>query len=186
VRVLEGVPPGRELAWAYANLGATYMLVGRSEEAVEASEKAQALGECLHEPGIVSNALATIGAAILNSHRDGMSVVEQALRIALDADLHEAAGFAYSALHEVVTRLHRFEDEERYYTREWPTARAASWAFQHVPDGLAGQLDAAGAVGRRGAHLRPDAGPSAHLAGEPAEPAASAGHILGRRGEAGA
>ena len=55
MRVLEGVPPGRELAWAYANLGATYMLVGRSDDAVEAGQKAQVLGECLHEPGIVSN-----------------------------------------------------------------------------------------------------------------------------------
>ena len=33
----------------------------------------------------------------------------------LDADLHEEAGLAYSVLHEVCARLHRFEDEERYY-----------------------------------------------------------------------
>jgi DNA-binding CsgD family transcriptional regulator len=44
-----------------------------------------------------------------------MGSIERALRIALDADLHEEAGLAYSARHEVVTRLDRFEDEERYY-----------------------------------------------------------------------
>jgi DNA-binding CsgD family transcriptional regulator/tetratricopeptide (TPR) repeat protein len=188
VRVLEGVPPGRELAWAYANLGATYMLVGRSDDAVEAGQKAQALGECLHEPGIVSNALATIGAAILNSHRDGMSVVERALRIALDADLHEAAGFAYSAMHEVVTRLHRFADEERYYTegmaycesRELGVFSTCLTGWRAYSFMLLGRWDDA-------AHIcvqmlgRQRISPVNRL-----NPLRVLGSILGRRGEAGA
>jgi len=116
VRVLEARPPGRELAWAYANFSATRMLAGRSDEAVDIGEKAQALGESLREPDIVSHALAIIGSAVLKSRQDGMGSIERALQVALDADLHEAAGFAYSVLHEAVTRLHRFEDEERYYT----------------------------------------------------------------------
>jgi len=47
---------------------------------------------------------------------DGMSLVERGLQIALGADLHEGAVLAYSALREVVARLHRFEDKERYYS----------------------------------------------------------------------
>lgn len=52
-------------------------------------------------------------AAILKSRRDEMDSVERALRTALRADLHEEAGLAYSVRHEAVTRLRRFEDEER-------------------------------------------------------------------------
>ncbi len=116
VRVLEALPPGPELAWAYANLSTSYMLVGRSDEAVEIGEKARALGEGLHQPDVVSHALTATGSAILKGRLDGLGSIEHALRIALDADLQEEAGFAYSILHEVVARLHRFEDEERYYT----------------------------------------------------------------------
>jgi DNA-binding CsgD family transcriptional regulator/tetratricopeptide (TPR) repeat protein len=115
VRVLEALPPGPELAWAYANLSTSYMLVGRSDEAVDFGEKACVLGEGLHQAGVLSHALTAIGSASLKSRLDGVDSVELALRIALAADLHEEAGLAYSALHEIVTRLNRFEDEKRYY-----------------------------------------------------------------------
>ncbi len=128
VRVLEALPPGPELAWAYANLSTSYMLVSRSDDAVDLGEKACELGEGLHQAGALSHALTAIGSAILKSRVDGMRSVERALRIALDADLHEEAGLAYSALHEIVTRLNRFEDEKRYYAEDWPTARAANSA----------------------------------------------------------
>jgi DNA-binding CsgD family transcriptional regulator/tetratricopeptide (TPR) repeat protein len=115
VRVLEALPPGPELAWAYANLSTSCMLVGRSDTAIAVGEKACALGEGLHQSDVLSHALTAIGSAMLKSSQDGMYSIERALRIALDADLHEEAGLAYSALHEVVTRLNRFEDEQRYY-----------------------------------------------------------------------
>ena len=108
-------PPGPELAWAYANLSTSYMLVGRSDEAVDLGEKECELGEGLHQAGALSHALTAIGSAILKSRSGGMRSVERALRIALDADPQEEAGLAYSALHEIVTRLNRFEDEKRYY-----------------------------------------------------------------------
>ena len=48
--------------------------------------------------------------------RDGHATrSEQALRIALDADLQEAAGRAYSSLQEARIGLHRFDEAERYY-----------------------------------------------------------------------
>src|SRR6516225_1981772 len=115
VRVLQGRPPGRELAWAYASLANSYMLAGRSDEAVEVGEKARALGGELRRADVVSHALTVIGAAVLRNRRDGRDSVERALRVALDAGLHEEAGLAYSVLHEAAARLHRFEDEDRYY-----------------------------------------------------------------------
>jgi DNA-binding CsgD family transcriptional regulator len=115
VRVLETLPPGPELAWSYANLSTVSMLAGQSDEAVGIGEKARELGDRLHRPDIVSHALTTIGSALLESRRDGFGLIERALQLALDADLHNEAGFAYSALHETVSRLHRFEDEARYF-----------------------------------------------------------------------
>jgi DNA-binding CsgD family transcriptional regulator/tetratricopeptide (TPR) repeat protein len=117
VRGLQAGPPGRELAWAYADLGTSYMLAGRSDDAVEVGAKARALGDELDQADVVSHALTVTGSAVLKDRRAGMDSVERALRIALDADLHEQAGFAYSVLHEASARLHRFEDEERYYTQ---------------------------------------------------------------------
>jgi len=48
VRVLEALPPGRELAWAYAGLGAFCSAAGRIDEGLELLGKARALGELLH------------------------------------------------------------------------------------------------------------------------------------------
>ena len=47
--------------------------------------------------------------------RDGRESVEQALGIALDADLHAAAGHAYTNLQEAASRLNMFAEAERYY-----------------------------------------------------------------------
>lgn len=115
VQVLEKLPPGPELAWAYANLSSAHMLVGRSHEAADVGEKAYALGEELHEAGVLSRSLLAIGSATMTSRRDAMDAIERALRIALDANLDEEIGLAYSFLHEAAIRQHRFDDEQRYF-----------------------------------------------------------------------
>jgi DNA-binding CsgD family transcriptional regulator len=115
VQVLEALPPGQELAWAYANLGARYMQMGRSGAAVGIGEKARALGEDLHQRDVISHALNTIGCALMATSRDGAGSVQRALRIALEADLQEAAGRAYTNLQMIASALHRFGEAERYY-----------------------------------------------------------------------
>lgn len=47
--------------------------------------------------------------------RDGTESIDQALGIALDADLQEAAGLAYSNLQEAASRLNMFAQAERYF-----------------------------------------------------------------------
>jgi tetratricopeptide (TPR) repeat protein len=69
VRVLEPLPPSRELAWAYANLSAFHMHVGHHDDAVKVGAQARDLGEQLHQADIVSNALNTIGCAAANNGR---------------------------------------------------------------------------------------------------------------------
>ncbi len=107
VRVLEGRPPGPELAWAYASLGATHITLGRTEEGIEVAGRAMALGERLRDAEIVSYAMNAIGIARVQSGQDGLASIEAALRIALDADLQEAAGRAYTSLQEACLFRHR-------------------------------------------------------------------------------
>ena len=66
VRVLEALPPGRELAWAYASLGAVPAWWRAERRALSSiGEKARALGERLREPDVVSYALNAIGLALV-------------------------------------------------------------------------------------------------------------------------
>jgi DNA-binding CsgD family transcriptional regulator/tetratricopeptide (TPR) repeat protein len=116
VRVLEGLPPGAELASAYASLARDHMMHGRNKEAIDAAEKGRDLGERLRLDGIVSQVLITMGGAQCSLGQDGMSSIEQALRIALDADLPEEAGRCYSNLQSIGSSLNRFAEAERYYT----------------------------------------------------------------------
>jgi DNA-binding CsgD family transcriptional regulator/tetratricopeptide (TPR) repeat protein len=115
VRVLQALPPGLELAWAYASLGASYLNQGRVDDGAAAVGKARALGDRLHEPGLISYALNALGLGLAARGQDGTGTLERALRIALDAGLQEAAGRAYSSLQEAAVRSHKFEDAERYY-----------------------------------------------------------------------
>jgi DNA-binding CsgD family transcriptional regulator/molybdopterin converting factor small subunit len=116
VEVLEPLPPSKELAWAYARLYVTRWYQGRGVEAAEAIGKARDLGERLHLADIESYALNAAGMDQAESGGDGTPLLEKALQVALDADLPEAAGRAYTNLQEAATRAHRFGDSARYFT----------------------------------------------------------------------
>jgi len=115
VQALQDLPPGLELAWAYASLGASYLNLGLAGEGMDAIEKARALGEDLHEPNLVSYALNATGLTLVERGEDGTGTLGQALRIALDEGLQEAAGRAHSSLEEAAVRLNKFADSERYF-----------------------------------------------------------------------
>jgi DNA-binding CsgD family transcriptional regulator/tetratricopeptide (TPR) repeat protein len=115
VGVLESAPPGPELAWAYAKLGVAILCSGRRDDGLELIAKARDLGEQLDQADVVSFALNAIGLTLVEIGQDGIPTMERALQIALDADVQEAAGRAYSSLQEGSICLHRFDDAERYY-----------------------------------------------------------------------
>jgi DNA-binding CsgD family transcriptional regulator/tetratricopeptide (TPR) repeat protein len=115
VSVLEAEPPGPELTWAYAKLGVSILVSGRREQGLELIGRARHLGEQRDQPDVVSFALNAIGLTQVDEGQDGIPVLERALKIARDADVHEAAGRAYSSLQESSICLHRFADAERYY-----------------------------------------------------------------------
>jgi tetratricopeptide (TPR) repeat protein len=188
VTVLEALPPGKELAWAYANLSAFLMHVGRNDAAIEVGERARVLGEGLHQPDVVSHALNTIGCALFGKGQEGISSLERALRIALGADLQEAVGRAYCNLQTVASILHRFKESEHYFTegmtycegRElgvFSTCLTGSHAFSLM---LVGEWDEA-ADSCVQMLRRPGISPINRL-----NPLRVLGSIRGRRGEAGA
>ena len=117
VAVLETLPPGPELAWAYASAGASRLTNGRIGEGIATLGRARDLAERLGETEVVSFALNTIGCAlVIGGQADGRSQIKQALDLALEADLPQAAGRAYLHLHEFSVALNEFAVSERYYT----------------------------------------------------------------------
>lgn len=188
VMVLETLPPGPELAWAYANLSAFHGDVGDVDHTIEFAEKARDLGERLHQDEVVSYALNTMGCALADRGRDGMGSIERALRIALDADLQEAAGRAYCNLQSVGTGLNRFTESERYYAegmayceeRELGVFSTCLMGGRADALLLTGQWDAAVEICTQMLD-RQRISPVNRL-----NPLLVMGSILGRRGEAGA
>ena len=116
VRVLKDMPPGRELGWAYAARAVTSIVNGHVDEGLEVMRKAQDLAVQLEDPVLTSFALNGIGLGEVSVGRDGISTIRQALRVAMDADLHEAAGRAFSSLQEAFAHLNRFADSEQSFT----------------------------------------------------------------------
>ncbi|MGN6792892.1 MAG: ATP-binding protein [Streptosporangiaceae bacterium] len=115
VSVLEDMPPGRELGWAYAGRAVTSIVNGQVGEGLPVMRKAQDLAEQLDDPELTSFALNGIGLGQVSLGRDGITTLKQALRIALEADLHESAGRAYSSLQEAFAHMNRFADSERSF-----------------------------------------------------------------------
>ena len=188
VRILAALPPGRELAWAYAGLGAYYGAAGRTGEGLELLRKARALGELLHEPGLVSYALNQQGMTLVEHGDDGRESLAEALGIALDADLQEAVGLAYTNLQEAAARQNVFTEAERYYAeglayceeRELGVYSVCLQGWRSATLGLLGRWGeaadiSAALLGRRGIS------PVNRL-----NALRTLGSIRGRRGEAGA
>ena len=116
VRVLEALPPSKELAWAYGNLAADDLNMGRYDAAtLEYLRKTQDIGEKLGYLDVQSFALNAAGLGLVETSGDGMPQLRESLRIAKAAGLPEHVGRAYSSLMEACAKLQRFADSDRYY-----------------------------------------------------------------------
>ena len=115
VSILAALPPGRELAWAYAGLGTLHSGEGRIDEGLDLLGRARALGEVLHEPDVVTYALNQEGMTLVQTGRDGTGLIARALELARSADLHQLEGFTYTNLQEAAVRLNLFTAAGRYY-----------------------------------------------------------------------
>jgi DNA-binding CsgD family transcriptional regulator/tetratricopeptide (TPR) repeat protein len=82
VALLEQLPPGRELAWAYANLAGNRACAARGGEAIPWGERALELAKRLGETEIAVNALSTLGAC--RDYNELEESLEQARLAGLD------------------------------------------------------------------------------------------------------
>jgi DNA-binding CsgD family transcriptional regulator/tetratricopeptide (TPR) repeat protein len=115
VRILDTLPPGRELARALAVLGAIYLGEGRTDEGLATAHRGRQLAETLDAPDVLSYALNGLGCGLSETGGDALPYLREALRVALDADLPASAGLAYTSLQEAAIRENEFGDCERYY-----------------------------------------------------------------------
>jgi DNA-binding NarL/FixJ family response regulator/tetratricopeptide (TPR) repeat protein len=93
---LEGLPPSRELALAYANLGHLYTVAEEGDEASAWNAKALELGERLDDAEVRVYALTNIGAVeVLADDPRAPTGLERSLELALRAGFDEHAGRAY-------------------------------------------------------------------------------------------
>lgn len=109
VTLLEDLPPGRELAMAYANLASTCGAAMRSEEAIAWGERALELAERLGDAEIAAYALATVGLC-----EGDFEKLEESLERARRADLSEKVGRAFTLLACIAVEGRRHALASRY------------------------------------------------------------------------
>ena len=115
VAVLEQLPPGRELAMAYSNLGSVHKDAYDLEGTLGWSTRAIELAQELDEPKIVHHALINIGSAEFLLGADaGREKLEQSLQFAYDTGHDALAGRASIALAAAAVRGRRYDLAERY------------------------------------------------------------------------
>jgi DNA-binding CsgD family transcriptional regulator len=111
LNLLEGLPPGPELAMGYSNMSQLRMLARDSDDAVAWGERAIALAERLGEDEILIHALNNVGTARYQAgDLEGRVALERSLDLALARGLEEHAARAY-------TNLGAQAVEERDYAR---------------------------------------------------------------------
>lgn len=115
IELLEGEPPGRELAMAYSNQSQLCMLADDTPGARTSGTRAIELAEQLGETEILAHALNNLGGAeALRSWPDSMAQLERSLALALEAGLEEHVARAYTNLGSGAVRVRRCADADRY------------------------------------------------------------------------
>ncbi|MEN3308791.1 MAG: hypothetical protein V7603_4993 [Micromonosporaceae bacterium] len=116
VATLDPLGPSPELAWAYSNLAAQFMLTNRDTEAYDLAERAYAVADALGLHEVRGDALITRAGSVRATNRAWPDAgLKQALEIALEHGLHEQAGRAYTNLHGLLCDERRHAEAEPYY-----------------------------------------------------------------------
>jgi DNA-binding CsgD family transcriptional regulator len=113
---VQSLPPGPVLAQAYIGVGQSMSGAGRHAEALDSIGKGLEIAERLGRADIVEGALITKGFCLVDSGQDGISFIEQAVRMAAESKSDPRLCGAYMCLESVCIRLQRFEDAERWFS----------------------------------------------------------------------
>jgi len=115
LRVMQSLPPGPEFAMAQLSVAAGTWLSGRHTEALDSVAGALELGKRLGRDDVVSQALLMKGDFLVASGQDGIGLIEQALQLALEANLEQEAADAYVVLQDDLVNAQRLEEAQRCY-----------------------------------------------------------------------
>jgi DNA-binding CsgD family transcriptional regulator/tetratricopeptide (TPR) repeat protein len=97
--ILEGLPPGPELAMAYSTQAELRMLARDADAAIRWSEKAIELADRLGDRETLAHALNNLGSArLVSGVEGGWQALARSIRIAADADLEDHVARGYTNL----------------------------------------------------------------------------------------
>jgi DNA-binding CsgD family transcriptional regulator/tetratricopeptide (TPR) repeat protein len=115
VDLLEGLPPGIELAMAYSNVAQLRMLADQSDEAIAWGTRAIELAERLGDVEVQAHALNNVGTAEMKSFGDGGALkLERSLELAQAAGLEEHVARAFCNLGAEGVQLRSYRLADRY------------------------------------------------------------------------
>lgn len=97
IEVLEGLPPGAELARAYGDMAGIYMLRNYMDEAIRFGKKAIALGERTGSAEVVAHALNNVGCVIGCNidYEEGLAMLERSLEMSREGGWPDHIARAY-------------------------------------------------------------------------------------------
>jgi tetratricopeptide (TPR) repeat protein len=138
VEILDRLPPGIELAHAYAAYSLQEMLARRGREAVEWGSRAIELADQVDAPVALRIALNSVGAAQIACFErlEGIELLERAVRLANDEGDDFEVGRALSNLGGSLEEIRQYELAVAYLER------AVSFDEEHDLDALAGHARA--------------------------------------------
>jgi DNA-binding CsgD family transcriptional regulator/tetratricopeptide (TPR) repeat protein len=123
ISLLEALPADADLARAYARRAQLLLVAGHDTEAIDWGTKAVDLGERLGAEAVVVHALNTVGSAEMSLGSDhGLAKLEESLKRADAAELHEDVGRALGNLMSSAFENKRHDLADRYM------AQAAAFA----------------------------------------------------------
>ncbi|MCF0074961.1 AAA family ATPase [Dyadobacter sp. CY261] len=101
VEILQSTQASRAKAMAYSNMAMLKMLVDQTDECLDWGQKASEVAHEINDQETLAHALNSIGSSLMtdyNSVSEGMSFLQQSLKIALKHSFHEHVARAYTAL----------------------------------------------------------------------------------------
>jgi DNA-binding CsgD family transcriptional regulator len=115
VDLLERLPPGAELAMAYSNLSQLRMLAWKHDEAEAWGRRAIELAQRVGDTETLVHALNNVGSALLlREQEEGRELLEESVRAARDAALHEHVARGLSNLMEIAVTHRQLARADRY------------------------------------------------------------------------
>jgi len=117
IAMLQMLPPGAELAWAYASQCFLRMMLRDCADAVVWGEKAITLAEYFEDSDELARAYNYMGCAMMIvDYERGRALFERSLAFGHEADLPWALAGAYNSLVWMLIEVHQLADAERYLT----------------------------------------------------------------------